>query len=44
MALEALRRETGTTVLVRLKEEEGQGGRRGLRRPNRSVGWLGRLG
>jgi hypothetical protein len=45
MAVEARRCETETTaVLVRLEEENGQGGPRGLKRPNRPVGWLDRLG
>jgi hypothetical protein len=42
MVVEARRRETGMAAsLVRLEEEEGQGG---LKRPNMLVGWLGRLG
>jgi hypothetical protein len=39
MAVEDQQRETKTTVLVWLEEEEGWGG---PKRPNKPVDWLGR--
>jgi hypothetical protein len=41
MAVEVRQRETGMAALVRLEVEEGQGGSRGPKRPNRSIGRLG---